>query len=128
MRTTYPIALVLAMMLTAAFFSGSGFNGIVDGEQRTDALDEQVEQAKDNGSFEDNELKSGQGGTDDGTIVGFIVDGTNRIFAFAGMVAVLPITLQSLGFPQWFALPIGSLFTIVVSIGVLQFVTGRMYS
>jgi uncharacterized protein (DUF983 family) len=42
------------------------------------------------------------------------------------MVVLLPMTLVDLGFPVWFAVPVGAPATIVASIGVIQFVTGRV--
>lgn len=129
MRTTFPVVLVLAMAVAAAFFGGSGFNALVQGDQNTGALEDEVVSAANDSAVKENEgLSAGRAGGGSDDIVGLIVSGGQSIFGFAGMIALLPLSLQNLGFPPWFALPIGSVFYILVTVGVIQFVTGRIWS
>jgi hypothetical protein len=127
MRTTLPLVIVLAMMITAGFFAGSGFNGLVDGEANIDPVETEVEQRAEESATGSGNFTASRSGGDDGSIVGLVVGGAEDLFEFTALIALLPITLQQLGFPDWFAFPIGAVLQIIVSIGVLQFVTGRVY-
>jgi hypothetical protein len=127
MRTTLPLVIVLAMMITAGFFAGSGFNGLVDGEANIDPLEQEVEERSADSVTGSGNFSASRSGTEDGSIVGLVVSGAQDVIEFTSLVVLLPITLQQIGFPVWFALPIGAVLQIIVSIGVLQFITGRVY-
>jgi hypothetical protein len=127
MRTTFPIVLVLALGITAAFFAGSGFNGIVDGNQNVDPVESEINQRANQSAAGTGNFSADRGGTDEGSIVGLVVSGARDIVQFTSLLALVPITLDQIGFPQWFALPIGGVLQIVISIGILQFVTGREF-
>jgi hypothetical protein len=127
MRTTFPLVLVLAMAITATFFVGSGFNDVVDGSQSIDPVQEEVDQRAAESAAGSGNFSADRGGTDEGSIVGLVVGGAQDIVQFTSLVALLPITLNQLGFPGWFAFTIGGVLQIVVSIGILQFVTGRQF-
>lgn len=131
MRTIYPVVLVLGMMLMAAFFVGSGFNGIVSGESNVDALggelDEKAGESAVGVNGSGGNLSASRSASDEGSIVGLVVSAASNLFNFVGLVALLPTTLQKLGFPAWFALPVGATVSIVASIGLIQFISGRRY-
>jgi hypothetical protein len=127
MRTLAPLALVLALALTGAMFSGSGFNQLVDGEKELGQVQDQVDQAGAGSPAGEGELESNRRGTDDGSIVDLVISSAASIGRFAGLALTLPITMKELGFPGWFAFPVGSIIEILVAIGVIQFVSGRIY-
>jgi len=125
-RTTYPLALILCFGLVMGMFAGSGFNGIVDGDrgtgQASDALAEQGNQSKINDS---ESIDASRASSDDGSIAGVILSSGRSVLSIVGMIALLPVTLQNLGFPGWFVAPVGSLFYVVSGIGIIQFISGR---
>jgi len=125
MRTIFPLVVVLSMMITAGFFVGSGFNEEIRGEQNIDPVTDEVNQRSGESAVGSGNFSASRSGTDEGSIVGLVVGGAQDITEFLSLVVLLPITLQQLGFPDWFALPIGAVLQLVVSIGVLQFITGR---
>lgn len=125
MRSTYPLAAVFALGLAVAFFAGSGFNGLVVGEQETSVYDTINDQENKSSAAQGN-FSASRSGDDEGSIVGFVVGGARSIVKFATLVGLLPLTLVDIGFPKWFAYPVGTITNILLSIGLIQFVTGRI--
>jgi len=127
MRTQYPLIIVLCFAVMFGMFAGSGFNAIVDGDRSTgQAQDELDSQANDSAIENGSGIAGDQSPGDEGSLVGVVISGSQTILSVLGMVALLPITLQNLGFPTWFALPIGSVAYVVAGIGFVQFVSGRV--
>jgi len=129
---TIKIVLVVAAMGTAALMWGmSGVGAIYGADDPVDGLSsgESVqEQANGSAASEDGNFSASadnSGGADN--IVGVVLSGASAITDFAGMVALLPWELQSLGFPAFFAFPIGFLAQAIAGIGVVQFAAGRVY-
>jgi len=128
MRTTFPIMVVLALGIAIALFTGSGFNALIQGDTpAAQQISERVNSTANDTSAGRGELAGSRSGADDSSIVGLAISGGRNIAKITGMVALLPVTLHNLGFPQWFASPIGWSLTILISIGVMQFITGRIY-
>jgi hypothetical protein len=127
MRTTFPFVLVLALAITGGFFAQSGFNDIIDGEANVEPLTENVEQAANESPAGTGNFTADRGGTDEGSVVGLIVSGAQDTLNFVQLALLLPITIRELGFPGWFAFTIGPSLQLIVSIGILQFVTGRQF-
>lgn len=123
MRTTLPLALTVALFISAAFFAGSGFNSIVSGDRGMQDLREEVDDSAEVDSGDD---LSAQRGSDESSIVGLVVGAGQTLSSVVGLVILLPITLQKLGFPLWFAAPVGSVLEILVIVGFAQFATGRV--
>jgi hypothetical protein len=63
----------------------------------------------------------------DGDIIGLIIDSGQAVARIAGMVVLLPLELQDLGFPSWFAVPLGLSVQTIVGVGVFQFISGRQW-
>jgi len=122
MRTTLPLALTVALFLSAAFFAGSGFNAVVGGDRGMQDLREEVDDSAEVDSGDD---LSAQRGSDESSIVGLVVGAGQTLSSVVGLVILLPITLQKLGFPLWFATPLGAGAQIIATIGLFQFITGR---
>jgi hypothetical protein len=119
-------------MGTAALIWGlSGAGALYDGGdpvtglESGDAVRQQGEGSvvAENGTF--NTSAQNSGGSDN--IVGVVLSGVSYLTEFAALVALLPLELQALGFPVWFAAPIGLLVQALAGIGIVQFAAGRIY-
>lgn len=126
MRTTFPLVAVLSLFVAMAFFSGSGFNAIVDGDRNTKSLESEVNETANESVGGFDQLSGSRSGEDEGSIVGIVVAGARNIGKLIGMFALLPVTMTNLGFPVWFAAPVGIVLELIASIGIIQFVTGRV--
>lgn len=128
MRTLYPLAVILCIGLMAAFFAGSGFNAIVGagGGGAAGEIQENVDGVA-NESSVNGSLDGSTQGAGDSTIVGMVLSSAGEIGRILGLIVMMPMTLIDLGFPAWFAIPIGSVVTIIASVGFIQFVTGRTW-
>ena len=126
-RTTYPLALILCFGLVMALFAGSGFNGIVNADrgagQATDELQEQGNASKIN---DGESIDASRAASDEGSIAGVVLSGGRSALSILGMIALLPVTLQNLGFPLWFVTPVGSVFYVISGLGIIQFISGRV--
>jgi hypothetical protein len=127
MRTTFPLAVVLCLGIALLLFSGSGFNAIVEGSQDAGPLGDNIEQKANESPVQNGSIAVSRSASDEGSIAGLILGGSTAAIKSFELLAFLPITMQRLGFPEWFAVPIGSLVYIVVAIGIAQFVSGRIY-
>jgi hypothetical protein len=125
MRAMFAVAIALSMAMGGIFMYGSGFSAAVGQDDRAPTISDTLEErasANDSVSFE-----SSARSQDDGSIAGFIISGTSELVRIVSMVALLPVTLRDLGFPQWFAYPIGLGFYILVTMGIAQFAGGRIF-
>lgn len=126
MRTTFLLATVLCLGVAMALFAGSGFNALVEGSQAPGPLADSVEEQGNQSVVNDNENISSDRTGSSGSLAGLILSSARTIGEIVGLVSLLPITLQRLGFPAWFALPIGSLAYIIAGVGIVQFLSGRI--
>jgi hypothetical protein len=129
MRTIYPVMVVLCLGTAALMLSMSGFGGLY-GPDPTDGLDSDDElqsQASNSSVDEDGEFGGPSVSSGDGDIVGLIISGLSRIASLAAMVVLLPLELRDLGFPWWFAMPVGLVVQTIVGIGLVQFASGRVW-
>lgn len=118
---------LFAIGLAGAFFAGSGFNGLVQGDGGTQQVSDVVNNSADGSVVGDSESLTGsRETTGDGSIVGLVIGGGRVIGSVIGKIVLLPFTLMQLGFPAWFALPVGAFSELVVSVGLIQFITGRV--
>lgn len=127
MRTIYPVALVLSLAVAAMMFQMSGFNAHLSQDNSVDQLsDEMDDRANDSAISQDGNF-SGSARSRGGGLVGFVISGVGAVMNIASMAIMLPSALMSLGFPWWFAHPVGRVIQIIVSIGVVQFASGRVW-
>jgi len=127
MRTIAPVGVVLAIGVAGMMLGMSGFTAAWGAPApETTSAQEEV-----NGTSDDvapgADPIAGPVSSEDSSTVGLIADGLSSLTNIAGGVAVLPLTLMNLGFPRWFALPIGSLASAVVGIGIIQFAVNRVW-
>ena len=125
MRTTTPVLVVLAIGVAGLMIGGSGFTDVWGAKPpQVDSASSQVNASSANVSPNSGPV-SGPVSTGDSSIVGLIVNGLGSLVDIAGAVAVLPLTLMNLGFPAWFAVPIGIIGELIVGIGLVEFATNR---
>ena len=127
MRTIPVIGLVLSLGVAFALLAGSGIGPALFGESPGDSetkrtLEDIGEDADVGGEGEGSGVSADVGGDNEPTLVGFAISGGKFIVQTVGAVALLPITLTRLGFPSYFAYPIGGLAQIIATIGLFQFV------
>lgn len=128
MRTTWGVSLVLAIGVATLMFTASGYAGQF-GESPTDGLGpvgEQVDDQANESAIKGDGISGAASGSDE-PLINFILNGGGALLSTAKLVVTLPVALIGLGFPTWFAAPVGGLITIVTSIGIIQFITGRVY-
>jgi len=131
MRSKGAIGVILAFGLAFALMSGSGIGAIVFGENPDDAessgtLDELIDGADVDEDEDGGGGLSGNIGDDnEPTVTGFVISGAQFITELVRAVALLPLTLMRLGFPSYFAVPVGGIGQIIAFVGLIQFVTGR---
>lgn len=125
MNTNMVWFIVAVLGMTALMWNLSGMDAALSGPDPASDLesgDELEERAPENPSLNG----SADSSAGEGDIVGVIISGGQGIVNFIGMLVLLPVELQRLGFPQWFAYPLGRLVQIIGVIGLYQFVTNRV--
>jgi hypothetical protein len=128
MRTLASVLVVFAIAVAGSMMALSGFGAVwgADPPQTQaaqDQLDDSAAQANPN-----DEPISGPVSSGESDIVGLIANGSSAIVDFAAAVVLLPITLIKMGFPAWFALPIGSVAYLIAGVGAIEFVTNREWT
>lgn len=125
MQTKGVLGLVLAFGLAFALLSGSGIGAAVFGESPGDAETTRTIEEVSNQSSVDKEEDGGLGadvtGDNEPTLVGLAISGGKFLAGLVGAVALLPLTLIELGFPAYFALPVGGIAQIIAFVGLVQF-------
>jgi hypothetical protein len=124
MRAMFAVALALSMAMAGLFMVGSGFNDVVGQEDKASTIAGELE---DKANTSDTTFDSSARSEDDGSIAGFIISGTSDVVGIIWMVVAIPATLRNIGFPEWFAYPIGLGFYTLVAIGIAQFASGRLF-
>jgi hypothetical protein len=134
MNTKSVFGVVLAFGVAFALLAGSGVGAAVFGESPGDAESsktleevkgeaEIAEDAKDS----DGGLSANIGTDNEPTLVGVAIAGGQFLTSLVGAVALLPVTLMRLGFPSYFAVPVGGVAQILAFIGLVQFIrTGEL--
>jgi len=131
MRTLYPVVVILAIGVAGVMWSMSGIGLIygqddpVDTGESSDKLNEtaqspEQESEGDGGLF-------GIGNVGEESFVGIAVSAADSIISFVTAAVLLPLELQRLGLPRWFALPLGLGAQSIAFVGFLQFIAGRDY-
>lgn len=135
MRTTPIIGVVLALGVAFALLAGSGIGASIFGQSPEDAKSAKtLEEVGEASSVDQEENGDGEGGVsadvagdNEPTLVGFAISAGNFFTSLVGAVALLPGTMMRLGFPRYFAMPVGFFAQIIAVIGLFQFVrTGEL--
>jgi hypothetical protein len=131
MQSKHVYMLVLSFGVAFSMLAGAGIGPAVFGEdpsgaQTSKTLDEvanqsSVEQGDDGG------LGADVTGDNEPTLVGVAISGGRFLANLVASVALLPLTLMRLGFPAYFAVPIGGVAQIIAFIGLVEFIrTGEL--
>jgi hypothetical protein len=112
---------MLCLGIAAMMVGMSGFESAV-GENPTGDLqsDDEVRNQSGDGPAGGGNFSGDAGGADDGDIVGVIISAGGALASFAGFVVLMPLELHRMGFPWFFALPVGLGSQIIASIGVIE--------
>ena len=124
MRASFAVAMALSMALAGLFMAGSGFNNAVGQDDRAPTISGALEEKADTN---ETTFSSSARTEEEGSIPGFIISATETVVGIVWIVLAMPATLRELGFPRWFAYPIGLGFYVIVTIGVAQFASGRIF-
>jgi hypothetical protein len=132
MQTKTVLGLVLAFGVAFSLLAGSGIGAAIFGASPGDAQTSRTIDDAANQSTVDKEAEGGGLGADvtgdnEPTLVGVAISGGRFAAQLVGSVALLPVTLMRLGFPAYFAVPVGGVAQIIAFIGLVQFVRGTEY-
>lgn len=130
MRAKSVLGVVLAFGVAFALLSGSGIGASVFGASPGDAdtartLDDLGDQASVDEEDQTGGLSGDVTGDNEPTIAGLAISAGGFVTDLVVAVALLPVALIRLGFPRYFAVPIGGVAQVIAFIGLAQFVTGR---
>jgi len=128
MRTIVSLAAILSLAVAGAILGGSGFAAAWGAEPPTTAAaaQDRLDESSSNVQPSNNPIDGPVSSADD-SIIGLIGSGLGSVTAIAGMVALLPVVLVDLGFPAYFAFPIGALAQLLAGIGIIQFGINRRW-
>jgi hypothetical protein len=127
MKTTYPVLVVMALAVASLMWGMSGIGSLYTDDRMSEIQSgEDLEKTSENSSVHGYNASAGP--NEGGNIFGLIISGAVRVSRIAGMVVLLPLELYTLGFPWWFAAPVGTLIELIVGIGILEFVTNREWT
>lgn len=129
MRTLYPVLLVIALGIAVTTVNMSGFAAVIqnDPTQGMESGETLEQQVNDSALKEDKPFEGPAGQSDDGDIIGIIIQGSRAILDFGGAVVLLPLELRDLGAPWYAAYPAGLGLQAIAAIGLIQFWTGRRW-
>lgn len=128
MKTKTPIMIVLSLAVAGMMIQMSGLPAVwAGGVSTADQAQRELNESSGQLSPDENAPVSGPGGTGDSDIIGLVTDSLSTFASIGAAVVVLPITLMRLGFPAFFAVPVGIVSELIVGIGVIQFGTGRIW-
>jgi hypothetical protein len=130
MRAKSVLGVALCFGLAFSLLAGSGIGAAVFGASPGDAetartLDDISNDAEVDPDSEGGGIAADVTGDNEPTTVGVAISGGQFIAQLVGAVALLPVTLIRLGFPNYFAVPIGGFAQGIAVIGLYQFVSGR---
>ena len=127
MDTRIVYIVVISIAVSGLIWQMAGFSELFtadspgDDLKSGDKLEKQAQDSAVEGNFT-SDTRANQG-----SLVGTIISGGSAIFSMIGIVVFLPGELMNLMLPRWFAQPVGTLASILISMGLIQFVTGRVF-
>jgi len=126
MRGAWSVLLVVSLGAAITMYQMAGLPALL-GLGTTSDLESDEALENGSGTLDPNgQGLEGAANEQEGSIVGLIIGGGQAIFTFLGAVALLPFEMNKLGFPWWFALPIGLVLQIHAGITGIQFGVNRV--
>lgn len=126
MRGNVILGVMFSLAIAGSLIIGSGFAALYGLGDPVGPVDDRVEEQSEQSSLKNGSIAGENAPSQDSSIVSAIVDGAKRIMDIVSLALVLPYGLMQLGFPAWFALPVGTIAFIIGGIQVTQFITGRV--
>jgi ABC-type oligopeptide transport system substrate-binding subunit len=132
MRSKSILGVVLAFGVMFSLLAGSGIGAAVFGAAPADAdttrtLDDVSNDSSVDPDSESGGLSADVVGDNEPTLVGVALSGGEFAAQLVASVALVPVTLIRLGFPTYFAVPVGGVAQVIAFIGLVQFVRGTEY-
>jgi hypothetical protein len=132
MRSIPIVVFVLSLGVAFAVVTGSGIGttifGVGDQDPGTQrALNDSANETRLEDDGDSGGIAGDVQGDNEPTIVGLVLSAGQTVISIATAVVLLPVTLSRLGFPVYFAAPVGLFAQMVVGIGVFQFIVGRVW-
>jgi hypothetical protein len=116
------VGIAVCFALAFAMLSGAGWTAQT-GATSGDLVREEVNNTS---NSSDVGISGGTGSQDDGDIVGFIINGSNKLVNFVMLGLTIGSVLANLGFPLWMTRPIGWAIQLVLMVGFAQFTLNRV--
>jgi hypothetical protein len=131
MQSKNVFLLVLSFGVAFSMLAGAGIGPAVFGESPADAESSRTLDEVANQSNVDDESGGGLGADVEGdaepTLVGVAISGGKFVVNLVASVTLLPLMLMRLGFPAYFAVPLGGVAQIIAFIGLVEFIrTGEL--
>lgn len=128
MRTIAPVLLVMALGVSGMMLGLSGFDTAWGAPApETGAAQEELNKSAEKVNPQNTPI-SGPVSASDSSTVGLIASALGTITDMVGAVVVLPMTLINLGFPAWFAVPLGMLAQLITGVGLIEFAINREWT
>ena len=127
MRTKSVVGVVLCFGLAFALLGGSEIGMLIFGEQPGDeptaeTLGDIGNESSVDADSDNDGLGADVAGDNEPTLVGLGISAGRFVTQLVAAVALLPTTLARLGFPSYFAYPVGFIAQIIAFVGLAQFV------
>lgn len=123
MRAAPIVSIALAFALAYAMLAGAGWTAQT-GASGGDVIVSEVSDTANNSPVN---VSGSPGSQDDGAIVGFIVNGSDKVVDFVLLGLTIGGVLANLGFPLWMTRPIGWVVQLTLMVGFAQFVLNRVF-
>lgn len=127
MQTTYPLLFVVSLGVAVLMVTGAGYPAAVGQPGAADDLrsGEELGNQANNSSVGGPSFEGAADSADEGDVLAFVINGAKSIAQTFGFILLLPFELRRMGFPWWFAGPIGLAAQLIAGIGVAQFAANR---
>jgi hypothetical protein len=122
MKASPIVGIAVCFALAFAMLAGAGWTaqtGATDG----DIVVDEVNSSANNSPIG---ITGATNNQDDGDIVGFIVNGSEKLIDFVLLGLTIGSVLANLGFPLWMTRPIGWGVQLVLMVGFAQFTLNRV--
>lgn len=128
-RAAWIMMLMISIGAAVLMFQASGYAGLY-GSDPTAGLeplgDSVKEEANNSRGANKPDAYGGAASGSDEPLINFILDGGGAVLSVFNLVGALPNALIAFGLPRWFAQPIGYVAQIIMGLGAVQFITGRV--
>lgn len=127
MKAKFPLIFIICLSVAGMMWGLSGVGDVFVSDPSEDLNSpDEFNDTVENSSLEDG-MEGSSAGSGDGDIIGLILNGGQSIIGILRLVLLLPLELQNMGFPRWFAWPIGLMAELITIIGLFQLMMGRQY-